>query len=361
VESTAKWLRAHPGTEIVSRDRASLYAQAATKAAPQAVQVADRWHLLHNLTEAFIGALVPHHRLLSETARSLVKDTGGSSSLPSAKADGPTPRIQAKQRLNREHRLAKYEAVMDQVHTINRRLVAINQAHRAAGFSESPASTRDPLVGATLKGIRRTLGTAQKGKAPLVAEGIRALVAASPERLLGLRDRSMFLTGYAGGFRRASLAMIETSDVVDRADGIGVMLRKSKTDQEGAGRVVPIKFGTQEETCPVLALRAWRTAANITHGPLYRGVDRHGHVSPHGLNPDSIGRILKRAAARAGMPSADLGGHSLRAGLVTQCAIARVNPFTTMEITGHKSLAVLRLYVRLGYLSGGISASELGL
>jgi transposase len=79
-ESTAEWLRAHPGTEIVSRDRASLYAQAATIAAPQAVQVADRWHLLHNLTEAFIGALVPHHRLLSETAQALVKDAKASSS-----------------------------------------------------------------------------------------------------------------------------------------------------------------------------------------------------------------------------------------------------------------------------------------
>jgi transposase len=114
-ESTAEWLRAHPGTEIVSRDRASLYAQAATTAAPQAVQVADRWHLLHNLTEAFIGALVPHHRLLSETARVLVKDAKVSSTLSPAKADSQPPRIQAKQRLNREHRLGKYEAVMDQV------------------------------------------------------------------------------------------------------------------------------------------------------------------------------------------------------------------------------------------------------
>ena len=114
-ESTAEWLRAHPGTEIVSRDRASLYAQAATTAAPQAIQVADRWHLLHNLTEAFIGALVPHHRLLSETARALVISPAASSALPPAKADKPTPLVQAKQRLNREHRLAKYEAVMEQV------------------------------------------------------------------------------------------------------------------------------------------------------------------------------------------------------------------------------------------------------
>lgn len=94
-ESTAEWLRAHPGTDIVSRDRASLYAQAAITAAPQAVQVADRWHLLHNLTEAFIGALVPHHRLLSETARALAKSPEASSDLPPVSADQSTPRIQA--------------------------------------------------------------------------------------------------------------------------------------------------------------------------------------------------------------------------------------------------------------------------
>jgi len=130
-ESTAEWLRAHPGTEIVSRDRASLYAQAATTATPQAMQVADRWHLLHNLTEAFIGALVPHHRLLSETARALVKDAKLPSALPAAKADQQPPRIQAKQSLNREHRLAKYEAVMEQV----RKGVTQHEIARSCGAS----------------------------------------------------------------------------------------------------------------------------------------------------------------------------------------------------------------------------------
>ena len=58
-ESTADWLRSHPGVEIISRDRASLYAEAATKAAPHAVQVPDRWHLLHNLSEALVSAPSP--------------------------------------------------------------------------------------------------------------------------------------------------------------------------------------------------------------------------------------------------------------------------------------------------------------
>lgn len=145
-ESTAEWLRAHPGTEIVSRDRASLYAQAATLAAPHAVQVADRWHLLHNLTEAFIGALAPHHRLLTETARALASKPETPSTLPPADVDKPIPRNQAKQRHNRERRLANYQAVMEQVrkgvtqHEIARNcgvgIRTIRRWIRAQGFPE---------------------------------------------------------------------------------------------------------------------------------------------------------------------------------------------------------------------------------
>lgn len=245
--------------------------------------------------------------------------------------------------------------------TIARRVVAINQAHKAAGYPDSPASRRNPLVCATLKGIRRMAAPART-KAPLIADGVRALAAACPTNLLGLRDRSLFLLGWTGGLRCDSLAMLDVSDITDRADGIGVMLRKSKTDQEGVGRLIPISISDHEETCPVLALRAWLSASGIDHGFLFRGVNRWGRVSPDALNPDSISRILRRAAIRAGLPNpSDLGGRSLRSGLVTQGAISRVSPFEIMEITGHKSLAVLRLYVRLGYLSRRISASELGL
>jgi len=114
-ESTAEWPRSHLGTEIVSRDCASLYAQVATTAAPKAVKVADRWHLLHNLTEAFIGALVQHHRLLSDTARvpSITLETP--STPPPTDADKPIPRNEARRRQNREHRLAEYEAVIERV------------------------------------------------------------------------------------------------------------------------------------------------------------------------------------------------------------------------------------------------------
>jgi integrase len=245
--------------------------------------------------------------------------------------------------------------------TISRRLVSINLAHRSAGFSESPSSTRIPLVGSTLKGIRRTLGVAQKVKAPLLANGVHALVAACPDKLLGLRDRALILIGYCGGLRRSELAAIDVADLDDRDAGIAINLRRSKTDQEGAGRSVFIPFGSNEATCPVRALRAWLAGAGITNGPVFRGVDRHGRVFACGLNPDSIARILKRAAARAGLPTADIAGHSLRAGLVTQASSSGVNPFAIMEITGHKSVVMLGRYVRMGFVPRGLSAAALGL
>jgi transposase len=116
-ESTAQWLRTHLGTGVVSRDRASLYAQAATTAAPQAVQVANRWHLLHNLSEALFGALVPHHRLLVEAALASASKTDAPAALPVLQpvVTKPASRYHRKQQHNRERRLATYQAVMEQI------------------------------------------------------------------------------------------------------------------------------------------------------------------------------------------------------------------------------------------------------
>lgn len=77
-ESTEQWLRVHPGAEIISRDRASLYAKASAKAAPRAMQIADRWHLLHNMSDALVEALAPHHRLLTEVARAVAEKSESS-------------------------------------------------------------------------------------------------------------------------------------------------------------------------------------------------------------------------------------------------------------------------------------------
>jgi integrase len=140
--------------------------------------------------------------------------------------------------------------------TIARRLTSITKAHQAAGLTDSPATTRHFVVGETLKVIRRTIGTAQHGKAPLLSADIRRIVAARREDLLGLRDSALVLVGFAGGFRRSELAGIDICDLKFSSDGVVVTVRKSKTDQEGAGREVGLPFGASQDTCPVRALRA---------------------------------------------------------------------------------------------------------
>ena len=245
--------------------------------------------------------------------------------------------------------------------TITRRLTSITKAHQAAGYTDSPATTRHFVVGETLKGIRRTIGTAQHGKAPLLSTDIRRIVAARREDLLGLRDSALVLVGFAGGFRRSELAGIHMYDLKFSADGVVVTVRKSKTDQEGAGREVGLPFGASLDTCPVRSLRQWLNKAGIIEGPVFRSVGRYDHVSRRGLNRDSIGKLLKRAAGRAGLKVEELGGHSLRSGCVTQAAMNGVREFVIMKQTGHKTIATLRRYIRSGEIFRENAAAGLGI
>lgn len=245
--------------------------------------------------------------------------------------------------------------------TITRRLTSISKAHQAAGYSDSPATTRHAIVGETLKGIRRTNGTAQKGKDPLLTAQIRKVLARCPDGLLGQRDRALLLDGFAGAFRRSELAALLVSDLSFTEDGVITNLRRSKTDQEGSGREVGLPWGAHPDTCPVRALRHWLDAAEITNGPVFRAVDRHGRVSKKGLNKDSVGSIVKRALLRAGFSAEAFAGHSLRSGHVTQASMNGVGEFVIMKQTGHKSEATLRKYIRIGEIFRQNAAAGLGL
>jgi integrase len=245
--------------------------------------------------------------------------------------------------------------------TITRRLTSITKAHQSSGFTDSPASTRNFILGETLKGIRRTIGTAQKGKDPLLADDIRGIIAASAKGLKGARDRALVLVGFAGAFRRSELARMEVRDLEFTADGTVIDLPISKTDQEAAGRKVGLPFGENPATCPVLALRRFLAEAQISEGPVFRKIGRYGHVSKRGLNSNSIGAILKRAAARAGMRVEPLGGHSLRAGHVTQAAMNGVMERVIMRQTGHRSTKTLRRYIRIGEMFRENAARGLGI
>lgn len=140
-----------------------------------------------------------------------------------------------------------------------------------------------------------------------------------------------------------------------------VTVRKSKTDQERAGREVGLPFGANQDTCPVRSLRHWLDMAGITDGPVFRSVGRYGHVSRRGLHRDSIGKLLKRAASRAGLKVEELGGHSLRAGCVTQAAMNGVREFVIMRQTGHKTVATLRRYIRSGEIFRENAGAGLGI
>src|SRR5262249_16099636 len=153
------------------------------------------------------------------------------------------------------------------------RLNAIAVAHRAAGI-ESP--TRVESVRATLKGIKRTLGTAPIQKAPTLTEYIRAMVDATGEGLIGARDRALILLGFAGAYRRSELVGLDRDDLVFSKRGLTVTLRKSKTDQEGAGRKIGIPYGSNPETCPVRVTQAWLEHAST--GAVFRSINRHGRL-----------------------------------------------------------------------------------
>jgi len=244
--------------------------------------------------------------------------------------------------------------------SLARRLTTINRAHEVARHP-SPATMHNAVVSEVWKGIRRTKGTAQEGKKPFLTLDLRKISAALPDNLQGARDRALLLTGFAGGFRRSELARLRIEDFQDTPEGIVIFLRRSKTDQEGQGRPVALPYGSDPLTCPVRAVRAWITAAGLTSGEVFRGVDQFGLVSEKALRADSVAWIVKRAARRAGFTPLEYSGHSLRAGLATQAAMNGAGELAIMKQTGHRSLATVRRYIRDGALFRDNAATKLGL
>jgi integrase len=244
------------------------------------------------------------------------------------------------------------------VGSIQRRLNAIAEAHKAVG-AESP--THSALVRNTMKGIRRTLGTAPAQKAPALTGDVRVMVEATDSGLIGTRDRALVLLGFAGAFRRSELIGLGVEDCVFGKDGLTVLLRRSKTDQECQGRKVGIPYGSNPATCPVRAMQEWIEQTAISTGPLFRSINRHGRVQAAALSGADVARVVKKLAQRAGLNTADYAGHSLRAGHATSAAIAGASECSIMAQTGHRSVQMVRRYIRDGNLFRENSAGKLGL
>lgn len=244
------------------------------------------------------------------------------------------------------------------VSSIARALASISQAHKAAGHTSPRGAAQ---VQAAMQGIRRTLGVAPEQKAPVLVADLRAMVATLPASLLGNRSRAMLLLGFAGGFRRSELVALDVGDLDFGAEGLTVTLRRSKTDQEGAGRKVGVPYGSDPATCPVRALRAWLGACGRTEGAVFVGLTRHGRLTGERLDGRDVARVVKAAAGAAGLDATRFSGHSLRAGLATSAAKAGKSERAIMAQTGHRSVAMVRRYIRDANLFSENAAAGIGL
>jgi len=235
--------------------------------------------------------------------------------------------------------------------TLGRRLAAIRAAHLRAGHE--PPSTNEG-VRATLRGIRRTVGAAPAKKAPATADVVRRMVdACDVTTLAGLRDRALLLLGFGGAFRRSELVALDVLDLEEVAGGLRVRVRRSKTDQEGQGAVVPVRRGAAEDGryCPVRAVQAWLRAAGIAEGPVFRPLWRGGPARaarPRAtrLSDGSVAAIVKAYAERVGADPARFAAHSLRAGFLTSAASRGATLWKLRDVSRHRSVDTLAGYVR---------------
>lgn len=289
--------------------------------------------------------------------------------------------------------------------TLARWVAGIGFHHRRAGH---PAPGSDELVAATLSGIRRDY--AAKGerprspRAPLltadivtIVEKMRADCGSWAAEVLERRDSAILLLGFAGAFRRSELVALTCSDVsLHRLDGLHIRLRKSKTDQEGRGSVRALPFTHSHASCPPCAWMRWaqvvaafdsggrpavirllRNAepfeAHVCRGvrprmvpaaPLLRSIRKNGNLSETALSGAAVHKAIRRRAEQAGYDPdivAQLGGHSLRAGFVTQAFRNGASAHAIMRQTGHTTPAMLETYAREHAPLIGNAVTNLGL
>lgn len=249
------------------------------------------------------------------------------------------------------------------VATLQVHLAAVVTAHRLVGLSLDPGH---PSIAFLLDGIRRRKGTRPARQAtPLTPALLADLVRAQPDGPLGLRNRALLLVGFGGALRRSEIVALNAGDVAF-VDGKGVVLtiRRSKTDQIGAGDAVAIWASDDEALCAPTALHRWMRHRAAGHGeePLFVGLRAGGVLTDKRLSDKAVARLVKDSAEAVGAGDQGLlektfgalsggverhySGHSLRAGLATAAAEAEAQLHDVMRQTRHKSVEVARRYMR---------------
>jgi integrase len=229
--------------------------------------------------------------------------------------------------------------------TINRRIAAIGHHHRSNGH---PAPTALPSAGRlaeVLAGIWAEHGDAKRRKQPADAAALRNMLATiEGDGLRALRDRAILAIGMAAALRRSEIVALEVGHVGIVPEGLRLTIARSKTDQARQGAEIAIPEGSRIR--PKALLLAWMAAAGHGEGPLFRRLSRSDLLTPAAMSDRAIARIVQQYAAAAGYDPSLFGGHSLRAGFLTEGASQGATIFKLQEVSRHKSVQVLSDYVR---------------
>lgn len=199
--------------------------------------------------------------------------------------------------------------------TVQRRVYGLIGAYKDADLPIDRKAVQKALEALEVarKRIMKEPGTRGRGKArAFTVEELRAMSAACPDSLRGVRDRALALLGFAIGARRSELANLHASDVTEVPAGLEVHIRWSKVHEE---RWPKVPYGQHLETCPVRAWKAWLAAASITEGPAFRRIDRHGNLGAS-ITPEGVGDAITELAACAGLGKRT--AHGLRSGMATE-------------------------------------------
>ena len=219
--------------------------------------------------------------------------------------------------------------------TLKRRIASISVIHKLKGHY---LDTKHPIIMENLLGIKRTLGSRQKAKKPILINDLKLIIKAIDQDKI--RDKALILVGFAGGFRRSELVNIYFQDIDFVPEGVKILIRRSKTDQSGEGSIKAIPYFENQEFCPVIALKDY---LNNKFSKLDK---RKKEVKIFEISDKSVALIIKRYAEKAGLDSSKYAGHSLRSGFATTAAEFGAEERNIMAMTGHKTTQMVRRYIQ---------------
>ena len=231
--------------------------------------------------------------------------------------------------------------------TLKRRLVSIGVIHKLKGFY---LDTKHPSIIENIMGIKRRKGSIQKGKKPLLINYLKELINVidnnKDEEIKKLRDRTIILIGFSGGFRRNEIVSLDYDDLDFVPEGVKINLKRSKTDQFGEGALKGLPYFDNSKYCPVVSVQKYLEKSNISSGALFRRFNKGSILSKNRLTDQTVAILIKKYLQLAGIDSKNYSGHSLRSGFATSAAESGAEERSIMAMTGHKSTEMVRRYIK---------------